>query len=293
MKLYLKHRILNLIEIKELTAVEYLDFAGKYNNYLEKHDFWELCFVEKGKIELKIEDKSQTLEEESLILIPPDKNHSYHTAGGDENKVFVICFQCYSEAISPLAQIKFKLNSENYDCMKKIISESLGTFCMNENELLEVVKNSIVGGQQMIILHLECLLINFLRDLASKEKSNIVFLNEDNFHKNLVDAIISYLKCNIEERLSLDEICNRFSYSKSFICKIFKMQTGDTLMAFFNKMKIEEAKRTLFETDRNITAIAYSLGFQEVKYFDYTFKKYVGVSPASYRKIYKGVKKEW
>ena len=292
MKLYLKHRILNLIEIKELTAVEYLNFSGKYNDYVEKHDFWELCFVEKGEIELKIEDKSQALEEESLILIPPDKKHSYHAAGGEENKVFVVCFQCFSEAISPLAQIKFELNSENYDCMKKIISESLGTFCMNENELLEVVKNSVIGGQQMIILHLECLLINFLRDLASKEKSNIVFLNEDNFHKNLVDAIISYLKCNIEERLSLDEICNRFSYSKSFICKIFKMQTGDTLMAFFNKMKIEEAKRTLFETDSNITAIAYSLGFQEVKYFDYTFKKYVGVSPALYRKSCKGVKKE-
>ncbi len=288
MKSYLKHKILNLVEIKSLTAIEYLNFEGKYKDYVEKHDFWELCFVEKGKIELTIEDESQTVEEGSLILIPPEKNHSYHTISEEENKVFVICFQCFSQALSPLAEIKFEINSENYDYMRKIITESLATFRTNENELLEVVKTPVIGGQQMIILHLECLLINFLRILASKENSNIVFLNEDNFYENLVDAIISYLQYNIDEKLSLDEICDKFSYSKSFLCKTFKIQTGDTIISFFNKMKIQEAEKLLKGTDQNVTTIAYSLGFQEVKYFDYTFKKYVGVSPATYRKNIKG-----
>ena len=289
MKSYLKHKILNLIEIKELTAVEYPDFDGKYKDYLDKHDFWELCFVEKGEIKLTVEDESQILVENTLVLIPPDKTHSYCYINDRDNKAFVVCFQCLSQALNPLAEIKFELNSENHNCMKKIISESLATFRMNENELLEVTDNPAIGGQQMIILHLECLLINLLRLLASKEKSDIVFLDEDNFNKNLINEIILYLKRKVSEKLSLDEICGRFSYSKSFLCKTFKLQTGDTIIAYFNKLKIDEAKKRLTETNQNITAIAYSLGFQEVKYFDYTFKKYTGVSPASYRKGVKNI----
>ena len=283
MKLYLKHRILNLIEIKELTAVEYLDFAGKYNNYLEKHDFWELCFVEKGKIELKIEDKSQTLEEESLILIPPDKNHSYHTAGGDENKVFVICFQCFSQALRPLGGIKFDLEAETFSCMKKLISECLDTFLMDENELLKVVSTPVIGGQQMVILLIECLLINLLRTFSSKENSGIVFLNSENFYENLVDTVISFLAENVNKKLTLDEIGAKFSYSKSFLCKTFKNQTGCGIISYFNNLKVEEAKILLTETCRTVTAISYSLGFQEVKYFDYIFKKHTGLSPATFR----------
>lgn len=284
MKSYMNHKILNLVEVKSLTAVKYLDFDGKYKNYIEKHDFWELCFVEKGEIKLTIEDKFQILETDSIVLIPPGKNHSYCTTSHGENKVFVICFQSFSQTLNLLSEIKMKLTSETAVYMKRIISESLSTFRTNKEEHLEVVQNSIIGGQQMVILHLESILIIFLRLLAEKEKSNVVFLDEDRFHQNLVDAIISYLQSNIHEKLSLDGICSRFNYSKSFLCKIFKIQTGDSVMLFFNKLKIEEAKKLLEKTDQSIMSIADSLGFHEVKYFDYFFKKHVGVSPVTYRK---------
>ena len=44
-----------------------------------------------------------------------------------------------------------------------------------------------------------------------------------------------------------------------------------------------EAKRLLAETDRSVTDIAGSLGFQEVKYFDAVFKKSTGMTPVKYR----------
>ena len=214
MKSYLRHKIFNLIDIKALTAVEYLDFEGKYKNYVEKHNFWEFCFVEKGDIKLTIENNLQIIEKNSFILIPPDKKHSYSFGKCKENKVFVICFQCFSQAIIPLAETKFDLISENYDYMQKIIAESLATFQMNENDLLEVKQNPVIGGQQMIIMHLECLLINVLRLLASKEKSEVIFLNEDRFYEKLVDEMISYLKYNIGQKLTLDEICDKFIFVK-------------------------------------------------------------------------------
>lgn len=283
MKLYLKYKILNLIDIKELTAAEYLNFEGEYKDYVEKHDFWELCFVEKGKIDFAVDGINQVLSENSLVLISPEKLHSYSSENGNENKVFVICFQCFSQSLRPLSEIKFDLNAENCSYMKNIIKESLETFRMNENEYLEAIPTSLIGGQQMIILLLECLLINLLRLLSSNENSSIVFFSGDNFYQNLVETIIMYLKENINKKLSLDDICDKFNYSKSFLCKIFKNQTNDTIMSYFNKIKINEAKNLLVNSNMKITAISSSLGFQEVKYFDYIFKKYVGISPANFR----------
>ena len=43
MKTYLKISPLNVIDVKALVALEYLDFEGKYKNYTESHDFYELC----------------------------------------------------------------------------------------------------------------------------------------------------------------------------------------------------------------------------------------------------------
>ena len=65
MKTYLRHRTLNVIDVKELIALEYLDFEGKYKDYSERHDFWELCYAESGDIDVS-DDK---LEEAIRIVV--------------------------------------------------------------------------------------------------------------------------------------------------------------------------------------------------------------------------------
>ena len=82
-------------------------------------------------------------------------------------------------------------------------------------------------------------------------------------------------------------MCARFNYSRSFICRIFKEETGETLITYFNRVKIEEAKNLLLNTDNTVTEISEMLGFSEVKYFGVIFKKQVGKSPAAYRLAHK------
>ena len=52
MKTYLRHSIENVIDIKELLALEYLDFNGKYKDYCEAHEFWEFCYVEENDLDI-------------------------------------------------------------------------------------------------------------------------------------------------------------------------------------------------------------------------------------------------
>ena len=283
MKTYLRHRILNVIDVKELLALEYLDFEGRYKEYVESHGFWELCYIEKGQISLLLKEERITLLEKELILIPPDCSHSYSSGKGNENRAFVICFESPSHTLKPLGGIHFTADESQLYCMERMIEESRHTFRMNENDLLEVVDLPNFGGQQMIILQLEYLLISMLRRLSSEKNAGIVFLSGEKFYSDLTAVIINYFRENIHDQLSLDDICSKFNYSRSFLCKTFKKQTGESLIACFNRLKIDEAKKLLEETALSAADISGSLGFSDAKYFGVLFKQHTGLPPILYR----------
>lgn len=284
MKTYLRHRIRNVVDVKELTALERLDFEGKYKNYEEKHDFWEMCFVLKGKVILFLENEKFEILPNELVLISPDTKHSYSSSDGNKTSAFVVCFDCPSSSVKALAKRVIPLSQEQCYSIKKIIEESDATFRMNENEHLEVLKDAVFGGEEAIILQLEYLLITLLRLLSVEKESPIEFLNGESFHHDLAYAVLDYLKESVYKKISLDEICNKFNYSRSFLCKIFKEETGESLISAFNRLKVEEAMKMLSKTDASVQDVAFTFGFKEVKYFDVVFKKVTGITPLLYRK---------
>ena len=283
MRNYIRHRIFNVIDIKELIALEYPDFRGKYKNYEESHDFWELCYVQKGSITLITEDASLRLCDNEIALISPNKKHSYHCENNDGNSVFVICFQSFSQTLKAMGDMKFCSDSALSGIMNAIIDECGKTFCIDENEHLKALKNPNFGGQQAIIILLEYLLISLLRKLSLDKDSRVIFLPDENFDAVLAQTVINYFKENICNKLSLDNICARFNYSRSFLCRTFKKQTGETLISCFNRLKIEEAERLLKETRHTAADISRHLGFQDAKYFNAIFKKLTGCTPIEYR----------
>ncbi len=157
MKTYLRHRIRNVIDIKELIALEFLDFEGKYRNYEESHDFWELCFVTEGEIAVRIEDKDTLLAKNHLLLISPNKKHAYHSAVGNRNKAFVICFDSFSQALYAIAEYVFTPEETQLACMRLITQESQATFRTGESDHLAVLDTPVFGGQQALLLQLEYL----------------------------------------------------------------------------------------------------------------------------------------
>ncbi len=283
MKTYLRHSIRNVIDIKELIALEMLDFEGKYRDYEEAHDFWEVCFVIEGSVTLTLESKTLILNDKELVLIPPNQNHSYYSRNGNENRAFVVCFDSFSPALDAIKSTVFSSHEMQTLCMTRIMEESKATFYTNEKEELAVLPRPRFGGQQALLLQLEYLFIDLIRRMSEDKNTDIVFLGEDSFYADLTKAIQRYLRENLHKKIKLDNLCERFSYSRSFLCKTFKEQTGETLITYLNRLKMEEGKKFLTQTSLSVTDIALKLGFQEVKYFDSQFKKQVGITPLQYR----------
>lgn len=70
--------------------------------------------------------------------------------------------------------------------------------------------------------------------------------------------------------------------SPTHTSRIFKKDTGKTLIDFINEKKIEKAKILLSNKSYKVYEVAEMMGFQNIHYFSTLFKKYTGISPTKY-----------
>ncbi|MCI1723016.1 MAG: AraC family transcriptional regulator [Lachnospiraceae bacterium] len=95
---------------------------------------------------------------------------------------------------------------------------------------------------------------------------------------------IRYLNENLQANLRLEDLAQVSGYSLSRFKVKFKKEIGVTPAEFITLQKLDEAKKQLRETDKNITEIAYDLGFSSSNYFSSVFKKIEACTPQYYRK---------
>lgn len=94
----------------------------------------------------------------------------------------------------------------------------------------------------------------------------------------------SYIELHIKEPFSLEKLSKAVGYSKNYLCKKFKDETGTTISKYVLEHKIELAKKMLLETPHNIHEIGEKLGFHSHSYFCEQFKRQAGISPGEFRK---------
>ena len=104
--------------------------------------------------------------------------------------------------------------------------------------------------------------------------------------KQFLNEILAYLNEHYAENIRLDVIADKFHYNKEYLTTIFKKEYGMNIGEYMAKLKIEDAKRQLRYTTRNIDEIMLTLGYSDVSYFHRQFKKIEGISPGQYRKKY-------
>ena len=97
---------------------------------------------------------------------------------------------------------------------------------------------------------------------------------------------IRYIHTHYAERITLKDISQKVHLSPSYFGKMFKEETGDTFVAYLNRVRIERSKELMLRKRMRLTDVAQAVGFEEQSYFTRVFKRVVGVTPTHYREIH-------
>ncbi len=85
------------------------------------------------------------------------------------------------------------------------------------------------------------------------------------------------------ENLSVKDISEHVYLSSTYVCTLFKNETGRTLNQYLTEFRIEKAKDMLRDPKYKISDISIKTGYSDGNYFSKTFKKIVELSPSEYR----------
>ena len=103
---------------------------------------------------------------------------------------------------------------------------------------------------------------------------------------DLLHEIKKYIHEQYMEKLSIPQISEKFYISQSYLAHLFKRKLGFSPMQYIARRRIGEAQSLLVLSRQSITDIAMEVGFDNLSHFNVQFKKYVGLSPLTYRKKY-------
>lgn len=283
MKKYFNYQIKQVVTVKNLITIEYLDISSSFSYPEETHDFYEFAYVDKGRITCHMNGKETVLSQSELIIIPPETKHFYSAVASTPATIFIVCFRSNSEILTAFDE-KIQLDKSRRLMVQEILNEAKKAFSFPFKGRLKVLDTPDFGAQQLVEINIEKLLIHLARDIINQSSSIKMVMNSVEFENNLVNDVILLLRESVEGRITLDEISRLTFYSKTFLNNIFKKNTGRPIMKYYTELKIRRAKELLRE---NVTpsAVSMQLRFESPTYFTKVFKKYTGITPTTYQKM--------
>ncbi|WP_036695984.1 response regulator transcription factor [Paenibacillus taiwanensis] len=93
-----------------------------------------------------------------------------------------------------------------------------------------------------------------------------------------------YINENYKQEFTLTQISERYGMSVSYFSKQFKHYSGDTLVNYVNKVRIQKAKQLLMQPQLKIYEVAHEVGYSTLQYFNRVFKQVENATPLEYRR---------
>ena len=293
-----------VIDCKSIIAYE-----SKIQFYSSK--YYSLIFITNNKIQLYIDTKPFILLKGEYIIVPQYAECNYFSEESD-SELFVIQFVSENDRIHNFFNIIFSSNKEQLSILKKVLIEiqySIESERKSSKDILvDIADELMVNNLNQFFLEGERLFIfnkniesgyitsdpqNYWERYNAKNRHYMEILKDSDKKKakdsNILSAkaeeIAEYISEHCNENIKLEDIEKHFSFSKAYICRIFKRRFSQTILEYQTELKMEQAAKMLLEDKYSITQISDMLNFSTVHYFSSCFKKNFGVSPSQYFKL--------
>lgn len=246
-------------------------FAG------EMHDFWELMYVEEGRLCVSADENVLTLNTNDIIFHKPMELHKFNTEG--MSKIFVMSFSLSGELRKKLRNSSLTLSVPQKEMLYGIISLLRENLVVEDSDYIEFIH--ILEGDQMVCQQVASLCENFFLSLC-RDNTPIVD-HPRSFETEMFRNAVLLMDEYIYDWISAEFIAKKLNVSVSYLKKIFSKYAGLGIHKYFLKSKITIACR-LLRRGMSVCEVSEKLSFSSHNYFSTVFKRETGRLPSDFRK---------
>ena len=266
-----------------------------YFHWTHRHEFAEIVYIVSGSCTHTINDISYTARRGDMFFMNSQCLHCYSSS--QPYKMIVLCFSpevllkrisdkknaSYFLSLAFLTEIqsestpigKFSFVGEERVWIEKLLKSTLAEYLAREPERLAVLES-----------YMTILIVNILRKVHSQGLSKNKEVNE------VWQALTEFIDENLNQKLSLEDLAQKFFYNPSYFSRAFKQKFGCSPVEYIARERSRRAAELLATNPRmTMEKIAEECGFGDKSSLYRSFEKFYGCSPSEYRKsILKGNK---
>ena len=146
----------------------------------------------------------------------------------------------------------------------------------NKKELMICLHNQLVQRETMRL--------KFNSTLFNKKVGG----EETGLNRKFLDRVIGHLEKNYKnDRYGIHQLYSDLGISRLQLHRKLTALTGQSASNFIRNFRLQKAKKLLLDTDRNMSDIAFEVGFGDSKYFSKSFIQEYGISATKLRNSFR------
>ncbi|MFD2328082.1 helix-turn-helix domain-containing protein [Cohnella sp. GCM10020058] len=258
----------------------------------------ELMYVYAGSIRVHFEDEASPLPffAGDLLVLPPAVRHRIELAGIPDTRLLGLHFDLYDELdIAFEHQLVIQDGNEQGDriCYWPVAADGSLVFARRYRSVpqelvtwLEQAAEAFHATRTAASLacrgYMQLVLSTLVGLSLEPQRQNVTA-----YQKRLLE-----LKADLQQSLHLPHtnktLARALNVSEDYFIRLFKQLFGESPQKYLQRLRHQAAKRYLLETDEKIERIGVLVGYDDLHNFSHVFKKWQGISPQQYRKLFRG-----
>lgn len=253
------------------------------------HSVIEITYILEGEFVITIGDMTYTLKPGEMVLINAKEVHSVNILDYGIHRSFTIKF--FPETIcsdsQSLMELKYIIpyimsfpNFKTYYTKEEIENSNIKN-CI-DNIIKEDTEREY-AYKFAIRIHISHLVLDLIRKV-----NNIIPIDEEirDDIRAIFGDIFQFISNHYAEKLTAVQVAKKFGLRQSDFSAYFKKITGKSFNEYLNYIRICKAKRMLISSEKNISEIAFTVGFSNTSYFINCFKAQMALTPVNFRQMY-------
>ncbi len=248
-----------------------LDFAHKLDEHPEGapdyqkhfHDFYELFYFISGSAVYTVEEECHDLNPGDALIIQPGEHHYVNFKDDSTYERYVLKFPAL--LLPDFVKEKFTgrsafyLEAQKASALFNRLDEFYDEFNASDEELYLLFSN-MVAEIVLTLFHTVPEAKPFVTD-------------------NKITPILQYINEHLNSPISIEDLCKKFYFSQSYICKEFRTYMKVSIMKYIRSKKIMAAHQSIMKGIKP-TKVAEMYGYSDYSTFYRTYLSVMGFPPS-------------